>query len=302
MTNASLVWGCAFVAFGPSVSLLFLIAYQKAQLIIVVTTSAFAYLLAALFASFVWYLFDLAGIGDVALIILLPGVIFQCLARCAFVHIYHKVEKVIEISIARHEEREEEFHESAKLRLELNDWACGIAAGVGFGGMHAVMLYGTLLASEAGNLGTLYQDACPNIPSLALSAFNAFMFSLLDIVWMLLTFYGMRNITLYDQQTANMPDWNGNTRTWGALVGTSNNKRNGQIALGTCMLSHLLAALATMPNQNYKGCRVSLSMLAMILLMTSLLFWGGFSKLFLPDNQRHRLGMNGPPSPSQHRD
>ena len=58
MTNAALTWGCAFLAFSPCLSLLFVIAFHKAQLIIVVTTSAFAYLLAAFSAALVWYIFD----------------------------------------------------------------------------------------------------------------------------------------------------------------------------------------------------------------------------------------------------
>ena len=189
MTTASLAWGSAFLAFGPAMSLLFLLAYQKAQLIIVVTTAAFAFLLAALAASFVWWIFDMIGIGNYAVFILLPGVIFQFLFRCGFVALYHRVEQVIQISIRNHEEHENQrtgtqsataadpaLSESARLRLELNDWACGLAAGTGFGGMHAILLYGTLLASESDNLGTLYQSSCIGIPALVLSAMNTFMF------------------------------------------------------------------------------------------------------------------------------
>lgn len=290
MTNAALAWGCAFVAFGPCASLLFAIAWHKAQLIIVVTTSAFAYLLAAFSAALFWYILDLIGIGSHVVPILFPGVLMQFIWRCAFVMLYHKVEKVIEISIARHEEREEEFHESAKLRLELNDWACGIAAGTGFGGMHAVMLYGTLLASEAGNLGTLYQDACPEIPSLALSALNAFLFSFLDIVWMLLTFFGMGR----RKQEEGMPP----ARAWGAFIG--NSRRGGDVALAIVFVTHFAAAFSTTPNHSFEGCQLSVPLLASIVLLTGLLFWGGVSKIYLPANQRHRLGMNG--SPSRHSD
>lgn len=285
MTNAALTWGCAFLAFSPCLSLLFVIAFHKAQLIIVVTTSAFAYLLAAFSAALLWYIFDVSGISNHAVPILFPGILFQFLWRCAFVWLYHKVEKVIEISIARHEEREEEFHESAKLRLELNDWACGIAAGTGFGGMHAIMLFGTLLASEAGNLGTLYQEACPEIPSLALSALNAFLFTLLDVFWMLFTFFGMRHVRMEVEGPL--------TLRWGAMVG--NTKRGGYIALSIVFLSHLCAAFSTIPNRSYEGCHTSLSLVASTLVVTALLFWGGVSKIYLPDNQRHRIGMNGGP-------
>lgn len=292
MTNAALAWGSAFVAFGPCVSLLFGITWHKAQLIIVVTTSAFAYLVAAFCASLVWMIFNAMSIGNHVIPILIPGVIFQFIGRCLFVQLYHKVERVIEISIARHEAREEEFHESAKLRLELNDWACGIAAGTGFGGMHAVMLYGTLLASEAGNLGTLYQESCPEIPSLALSALNAFFFSLLDIVWMLLTFYGMGRRKQQEDMTASF--------AWGALMG--NSKRGGDIALAIAFVTHLAAAFVTAPNGYYGGCHISLPLLGSMVIITFCLFWGGVSKIYLPENQRHRLGMNNNNASSAHSD
>lgn len=287
MTNVALAWGSAFVAFGPCASLLFAIAWHKAQLIIVVTTSAFAYLLAAFCAALFWFVLDVIGIGSHVIPILFPGVLMQFIWRCLFVIMYHKVEKVIEISIARHEEREEEFHESAKLRLELNDWACGIAAGTGFGGMHSVMLYGTLLASEAGNLGTLYQDSCPEIPSLALSALNACFFFILDIFWMLLTFYGMGR----RKQEEGMPP----ALHWGALIG--NSKRGGNIALASAFLTHFGAAFSTAPNRSFDGCHISLPLLASIVIITGLIFWGGVSKIYLPANQRQRIGMNGSSSP-----
>jgi hypothetical protein len=283
MTTAALAWGSAFVAFGPFASLLFGIAWHKAQLIIVVTTSAFAYLLAAFLSSLIYLMLNAIGIGNSVVSILLPGVVFSFISKCYFVKLYHKVEKVISVSIARHEERQEEFHESAKLRLELNDWACGIAAGTGFGGMHAVMLYGTLLASEAGNVGTLYQQSCPAIPSLALSAVNAFLFSLLDIVWMLLTFYGMGKRKELQVETSPL-------RCWGAFLG--NSKRGGDKALAICFVTHLMAAFVTAPNASYQGCHISVPLLVFTVCITALLFWAGVSKIYLPENQRLRLGMN----------
>ena len=144
------------------------------------------------------------------------------------------------------------------------------------------MLYGTLLASEAGNLGTLYQDSCPEIPSLALSAMNAFMFSLLDIVWMLLTFFGMG----WRKQEEGLPQ----ALAWGALFG--NLRRGGNTALATVFVTHLAAAFSMAPNRSLEGCHLSLPLLASIVVLISLLFWAGVSKIYLPANQRQHLGMN----------
>jgi Aph-1 protein len=284
MTAAALAWGSAFLAFGPVASILFLIVYKKAQLVIVVTTSAFAFLLSALGASLVWFIFDAAGVNH-PIIVLLPGVIFQGIMRCGFVALYHKVEKVIEGSIARHEqhqiqrgETEEAMAEAARLRLELNDWACGLAAGVGFGGMHAVLLYGTLLASESGNLGTLIQDSCPSMPGLILSALNAFFFTILDMIWMLFTFFGMR------RRRSSGIDC---SRGWGAMLG--NSTASGNMALAICGVTHLAASFATTPNAFGGGCRVSIPLLAGIVVMTAGAFIAGVSKIYLPANQRRRM-------------
>lgn len=296
MTAAALLWGSAFLAFGPIASLLFLIVYQKAQLVIVVTTSAFCFLLSALGASFVWFIFDALGVNH-PIAVLLPGVIFQALMRCAFVAMYHKVEKVIEMSIERHEQQQQreqqreqqqgqepELPESARLRLELNDWACGLAAGTGFGGMHAVLLFGTLLASESGNVGTLLQDSCPGMPALLLSAVNAFSFTILDIVWMLFTFFGMRR-----RRTPGID-------TTLALANGSylgNTTTSGNIALALCVVTHLVASLATTPNAFGGGCQVSIPLLLSIVIFTIYAFVAGVSKIYLPSNQRRRMPVDG---------
>ena len=296
MTAASLIWGSAFLAFGPAMSLLFLVTYQKAQLIIVVTTSAFAFLLSALAASFVWWIFDLIGVGKYAVVILFPGVISQFFFRCSFVALYHKVERVIQVSIRNHEEQQQQhpqqqradnvvtsatndpaLSESARLRLELNEWACGIAAGTGFGGMHAILLYGTLLASEAGNLGTLYQPSCPGIPALVLSAMHTFLFTILDIIWMLLTFFGMRRRRTGEESVVT-------SSGLGALLG--NERKGANWALGLVFVSHFCASLATIPNIFQNGCTVSVPVLAVVTIVTGLLFWAGASRIYLPASQQ----------------
>ena len=285
MTAAALAWGSGFLAFGPVASLLFLMVYQKAQLVIVVTTSAFAFLLAALGASLFWYAFHVGNVNH-PIFIVIPGIIFQGIMRCGFVALYHKVEKVIEVSIARHEQHQhdrsdegaEAMTESARLRLELNDWACGLAAGTGFGGMHAVLLYGTLLASETGNMGTLFQDSCPSMPALLLSAFNAFFFTILDVVWMLLTFFGMRRRRSPGMDTA---------FATGSFLG--NSKKSGNVALAVCAITHCAASFATLPNAFGGGCSVSLPILATIVVLTVVFFVIGVSRIYLPANQRRRL-------------
>jgi len=300
MTSASLVFGCAFLAFGPFASLFFLIAYQKAQLIIVVVTAAFSYLLSSLISSVVWLPFHALGL-DGAASLLIPGILSQFVMRCAFVKLYHKVEGVIQMSIEHHERThpveqdetssssgdQQPLSETSRLRLELNDWVSGVAAGTGFAGMHAIMLYGTLLASEGGNIGTLYQDSCPAVPSIVQSAITAFFFSIADVIWMLLTFFGMRRRRMYP---ANGEDFQPLfvSKVWGALL--DNGRFGGNMALLATLVSHSAAALVTTFNMTDNGCVLSLPLLGAVVVLVALFFRGGLSRIYLPDTAQRSVG------------
>jgi hypothetical protein len=299
MTSSTLIWGCTFLAFGPIASLLFGIVYQKAQLVIVVTTSAFSFLLSALAASLVLICFDAIGaIGTSPFVILIPSVMAQFIARCGFVALYHKVEQVIQVSIEHHEAMQATTNrnqdnnnssDSALLRLELNDWACGLAAGVGFGGMHAVLLYGTLLASESGNLGTLYQEACPSMPGLLLSAWNALFFTILDVIWMLFTFFGMRRRALPGTMDFSMSGSGSGSGTGrGTYLG--NSKQSGNMALVFVAVTHFAASFATTPNYFGGGCWVSLPLLAAIVASTVAAFYIGVVGIYLPTSSSRQSG------------
>lgn len=320
MADFMLLLGCALLAFGPFVSLFTLIVYRKAQLVIVVTTAAFFFLLSSLASGFVWFIFDLIGLGG-ALAAIIPGVFFQFIFRCLFVAIYHRVEGVIETSLAkqhrdelRESAREQRtttgevsdtepatddsvagrqrqaaanpalpqpktnsWTEAARLRLQLNDASCGVAAGVGFGGMHAILLYGTLLASEISHGGgVLYQSSCPSVPSLAVSGMYSFCFTILDIFWMLFTFFGMRRRLMYHRgehapnEVLSVGSWLGNSRN------------GGNISLLLCLGTHLAASLVTMGNYFNYGCRVAIPSLFVVVLVTAYLFWAGVGRIYMP--------------------
>lgn len=290
MTSIALTLGSALLAFGPFLSFFFMVVYHKAQLVIIVTTAAFFFLLSALGASLVWWFFYIIGL-DGLVAILLPGVLSQFLFRCSFVALYHKVEKVVRITLEKEDARgnnnqnnmddadddyDENWTAAAKLRLQLNDASCGVAAGIGFGGMHAIMLYGTLLASESGNVGVLYQDSCPGIPSLAQSAVYALCFSVMDIFWMLLTFFGMRRRLLYHRGR----EFEDNIRGFGAYFGNSRN--GGNLALLFVLVSHLGSSMVTVASSFGRGCMFSMPVLCGITLFTAYTFWAGTGRIYMP--------------------
>jgi len=325
MTSFSLTLGCALLAFSPTLSLLLLFAYSKAQLVIIVTTSSFFQLLACLLAALLHLPFKSLSLGAQGIFVIIPtSVIAQALSRCAFVHCYHKVETVIEKSIQRHEQLErqsqsnsnsnddndnEEPSESQQLKLELNDVSSGIAAGVGFAFFHTVMLYGTLLASENSRTGTLYQESCTMMPSIFNSAIMAFFFGILDMVWMLMTFYGMRRIRDYrnfqaQRQRANNfnnsmsrnENVNANAdANADELWSVTSDKIGGKAALALVVVTHFAAAFATVPNQTMplNGCVVALPSLAFVTIVTVAVFWFLCKKSYLPQGQQQRIRQGG---------
>ncbi len=309
MTSFALSLGCALLAFSPTLSLLLLFAYSKAQLVIIVTTASFAQLLACLLGALLHLPFKGLSLGAQSVFIVIPtSILSQAFCRCGFVFLYHKVESVIESSISHHEQRErrqnqrqsslsendnasgeqDQLSETAQLRLELNDASAGLAAGVGFGFFHTVMLYGTLLASENSRLGTLYQESCTFMPSVFNSAIMAFFFGILDLVWMLMTFYGMRRFPLF---SFGRNSANASASATSHTIHSSAGGMDGKWALLLVVLTHSAASFATVPNQlmAVNGCVVALPLLAFVAIGTVVMFWILFKSRFLPENQQLRI-------------
>ena len=288
--SKALVFGSAAIGLAPFFCLFFQIIFPKPQLLIVSITAAFFYLLAASAASLCWYIVDpVIGLGG-AWAAIIPGVFFQFIFRSLFAHTYFKVENVIEASIAQSQSEEEENNnendgnddaiQPVKQRLALNDVACGLAAGVGFGGMHAILLFGSLLASETFDAGVLYQPSCPKVPTLTVSSLNTFCFFFLDIFWMLFTFFGMRRRVLFPRGGGALSDINPLSRPFGSYFG--NTRMGGNNALLVCLVTHFLASGFTTFNAFQSGCVFSLTLVPVTTLVVAYLYWSGISKIYLP--------------------
>mmetsp|Transcript_175 Transcript_175/g.513 ORF Transcript_175/g.513 Transcript_175/m.513 type:complete len:355 (-) Transcript_175:199-1263(-) len=300
----ALVLGSAAIGFAPFFCLFFQIVFPKPQLLIVSIAAAFFYLLAASAASLCWYILDPTIGLETAWSAIIPGVFFQFIFRCLFVTTYHKVENVIEASIEMSEEEEREHQRQsgssssgsnnnnrcdddrqssvqiAKNKLSLNDASCGIAAGVGFGGLHAILMFGSLLASETYDSGVLYQPSCPKIPSLMVSALITFCFFFLDMFWMLFTFFGMRRRVLFPRGGGTLSDINPLSRPFGHYFG--NTRMGGNQALLTILITHLAAAGFTTFNVFQYGCVFSLTTIPVLTIVVAYVFWSGVSKIYIP--------------------
>eukprot|EP00536_Pseudo-nitzschia_multiseries_P004518 jgi/Psemu1/253701/estExt_Genewise1Plus.C_750068 len=264
----ALVLGSAAIGLAPFLCFFFQIVYPKPQLLIVSISAAFFYLLAASAASLCWFILDPTIGLESAWSAIIPGVFFQFIFRCLFVTTYHKVENL------------QSNVQVAKNKLSLNDAACGIAAGVGFGGLHAILLFGSLLASETYDAGVLYQPSCPKVPSLMVSALNTFCFYFLDIFWMLFTFFGMRRRVLFPRGGGALTDINPLSRPFGHYFG--NTRTGGNQALLTVLITHFIASGCTTFNAFQFGCMFSLTTLPVLTLIVAYVFWSGVSKIYMP--------------------
>ena len=351
----ALFLGSFLLAYSPLLFLFGWIVYPKPQSIIIVTSYAFCYVLSATASSAMYTLLnaifqfnhngnnsssnngDGGGFSsDGAWAAILPSIVIQFMCRCWFTTLYHQVERVIQVSFARHLEEEEEEHaeednvvasapasadavvgntaaplpptttrsaDMAKFQLALNDGNAAIAAAVGFGGMHAMVLYGTLLSSEITNnsTGILYQNSCPAVPSLVVSAVVTNLFFVLQIFWMLLTFFGMRRRLLFhrgqcaeydtveeepmhdeneteeDRRQRRRRHRNSRSGRW-----FGNSRTGGNYALLLVLLTHSAASFITMFHRHANGCYIVLPSLLGMVLLTAYLFYMGCGRIYMP--------------------
>ena len=215
----------------------------------------------------------------------------------------------------------EQHAETNALQLQLNDHSCSLASGTGYALLHTLFLFGTLLASEShegsnyygnysggyygggggstGHGGTLYQYSCGGVmPSLVNGALVGMMFSVLDVFWMMLTFFGMRRRRRPCMTTTTRGGRGGRmgrimSCIWDGLSfwkGMDDTPQGGNAALGLVVISHLLASLVLAPNGTMEdGCKISLPLLGCVVILVAMLFSFGVKGHFLPMDQRARI-------------
>lgn len=299
MTSLALSFGCALVAFCPSLTLFFLLVNRKTHLTIIAIISAFFHLLSVLISSIFYLPLRLLNRDNAKnkldwLYIMLTSIALQTVCRYFLVKLYRIVEAFL-LSVLEKgredqdhpnssERRTYRFYENKKihinnsstglnnidpvvqLKLELNDVTCALASGIGFGGMHAVILYGTLLVSQVHEKGTLFQPSCERFPSLIPTAVITCLFSILDVIWMLIFFYGIRKKgTKVQNHQAKV----------NLHFQTSQFQVSGRSAILAVIFSHTLASISTVMNKIIpnNGCLIVLSCLFVVVVATIAFFW-----------------------------
>lgn len=171
-------------------------------------------------SAFIWYvLFHLTGASGLYGLIVPISVTVQEYARYLLYATYMKAENAIK-AVA-----------TPTATLPLHDLSSAIAAGVGFGTMQGVIMFGSVLAGSTGP-SVLFTPACPHVPLVLLSAGTSLCITTLHVVLMVAAFRAYR---LKDRP-----------------------------AIGGIGAVHLAASAITVLNTTADGCRASLPLLVLL--------------------------------------
>jgi len=169
--------GASLVGFSFPIALFVILVSKNAQLVVVTLCAAFFWLLALLSASLLWYIIPLLQESYWGIIIL--TVIFQEIFRYVFFHFYSKAERSFSVVSTN------------AIQFPLTDFYSATAAGLGFGGMYTVLMYGTIVSNSLGP-GTVFADTCPHFSTFVSASGSALLFSILHLFLMIIAFEGYR--------------------------------------------------------------------------------------------------------------
>jgi hypothetical protein len=127
------------------------------------------------------------------------------------------------------------------------------------------------------------------------------MFSVLDVMWMMLSFYGMRRRSSSSSSSAAAAAVRNNTSSTttssiqallhGLITscrGFDDSTSGGNASIAFVTLSHLTASLVLAPNGYEDGCKISLPCLGIVTVYVGIVLRGVYGH-FLPEDQRRRI-------------
>ncbi|GBC07350.1 hypothetical protein RclHR1_00740033 [Rhizophagus clarus] len=170
-------FGCALTAFGPSLALFFLTIAKDAQLVILMISSAFFWLISILVASSIWF-FSKSDATENPITILY-SVLLQELFRWFLYKILRRAENGLVLA-------------SANPKSPYNVSAFAFASGLGFGLMNGLVTYINPLIISVGS-GVIMCKSCPTLTLFFTGAITTCLFILLHTTWMILAFEGFRD-------------------------------------------------------------------------------------------------------------
>ena len=174
-----LLLGCCLIAYGPAAVLVSTFVARRSQLVIIAISAAFFWLISILITGVLWYFIPF--LRDHYASTIPVSVFIQESGRFGFVWLYSRAEVAI---------TKKAFRRSV---VPLNDASSSISAGVGFGVMYALVMYGGTIG-VALEPADYFTEACPHLSIFILSAFNALFVQIMHISLMVTAFHAWRGI------------------------------------------------------------------------------------------------------------
>jgi anterior pharynx defective protein 1 len=206
--------GLTAFAYGPSTALFLTVVAPRSQLVLLTVTSAFTELIALLLTGLLWWLSPVFQEMDWLTVVV--GVVLQEGARLLYLVGYTRGDRRIKGMVAH---------------SPLTDFSSMIAAGLGFGLMYTLIMYGGVL--QASLLpGDYFLDQCPLLSGFVVTALLALLFQMLNSALTVLMLDALR------RHEARRPE---------ALP-----------RLAMVLVAHLGASVASLANSSSLGCNVGM--------------------------------------------
>jgi hypothetical protein len=213
------------VSFGPTFTFSVILLKNKPQLVLIAISAAFFWLISALIGAVFWKILPLK---DIHALTLAGLVLLAEIARYLLFKSYSILERKFSVTSTN------------IVIFPLSDLSSGLAAGIGFGAIQALIQYGAVLAQTLG-AGALHSQYCPQ---LSLSLFYTWCALFVQIV-----------------QIGLMP------------IAFDAFRRKSLARICAVWAVHFASSLITLLNQIQGGCVASISSLAGIACISVLLAW-----------------------------
>jgi len=179
--GAPLLAGCVLLAYSLPAAVFFLLIARRAQLVIVMLAAAFFWMMSFTFSSLIWSAIPPLQQSSYGWALVPVSVLVLEAVRVVFVRLYFRSERSFSVVSIN------------AIVFPLVDLYSAIAAGVGFGACHSIMLYGTIIAHAHGP-GELLNDRCPSYNAFVAAACSALLYNVLHITLMILAFDAYRTM------------------------------------------------------------------------------------------------------------
>ena len=169
----------SLIAFGPIACLAIFLVAQRSHLSIISVVGAFCWMFSNVLSAILWI--AIPPLKSEWGWVIPSGVFVQEVMRYLFFALYSRSEVAITKAL-----------DNPRANVPLNDLASSFSAGVGYGLMQTIIVFGSVIENAFGD-GSYYTTQCSSMSLFTLTAFTTCFVSIMQIAWMIIGFNAYRN-------------------------------------------------------------------------------------------------------------